>query len=456
MALVAYVLKIKARYRRDNTGVVLRLPALLTEKGLLLSHLQYLAEKSGKGQSWRERSTFAIMLLLKYINANEGVFTKTTELLESFATALRVGTIDPTTLEDPSGLYWRVRTAEDTSVLLHFITHYTDWLADRPEYKTQRANPFREATGAEQRLNWCAYHQRHSRVFLNHLPSEERALSRIRFARKIMREGGPPVDLEEVMRFPEASIFKLLDEGFVRAENKSHPDPNKRADWKGRAITLLMHYGGVRKSEVFHLYLTDVDIDHERLEAIVRIYHPSEGAAPEDGYISREDYLAKRFRRMPRTKYLRSERLHSGWKSPVLSNADKFFKVDFFPPNMATEFLYAYKMYIEHQRIEPENLDHPYAFTNSYGQPETIRNFQRTHRNAVMRIGLVPKKKLGTTEHGHRHAYGYRLHAHGFSGVEIQKKMRHRSYESHLVYTQPTSEDVRVRMDEAYERYGRG
>ncbi|MCY1547278.1 hypothetical protein D9M68_833250 [compost metagenome] len=176
----------------------------------------------------------------------------------------------------------------------------------------------------------------------------------------------------------------------------------------------------------------------------------------EPSYGSRREYLAKRFARLPRTDYLKSERLHAGWKAPVLSSKEKFFKVEFFPPHKATEFLYAYRQYLLYQRVEPVNYSHPYAFTNTKGHPETIKNFQRLHRDAVHRIGLVHKKSLGTTEHGHRHSYGYRLSIHGFTQVEIQKMMRHRNPNSCLVYLQSTSEDIRNKMEEKLREVGDG
>lgn len=444
---MAYILKVKARYRSDNTGKVLRLPALWTESGLLLSHLRYLAKAVGKGQSWRERSTFAIMLLVRYVNANEGLFHKTVELLENFNLVLRAGTINPTDLTDPSGLYWKPRSAEDADNLLHLITHYTDWLARQPEYGAARANPFRLATSAEQRLNWCAYYQKNDGVFLNHLWDSDEARKRNAFVRLVRPEGQVPIALEEVKKFPEEHITRLLDEGFIRAGNKANPDLNMHADFKGRAITLLMHYGGVRKSEIFHLYLTDIDIDKKRHEAIVRIYHPSEGVSPDKQYKSRQEFLSRRFQRVPRTQYLKSERLHAGWKAPVLSSGEKFFTVNFFPPHKATEFLYVFQQYLKYQRVEPKGHDHPYAFTNTLGQPETIKNFQRLHKAAVHRIGLPHEKYRGTTEHGHRHAFGYRLSAHGFTQVEIQKMMRHRSPYSCSVYTRSTNEELREKME---------
>jgi len=68
------------------------------------------------------------------------------------------------------------------------------------------------------------------------------------------------------------------------------------------------------------------------------------------------------------------------------------------------------------------------------------------HKQAVERIGLDYSKDLGTTEHGHRHSYGYRLAQLGFTQVEIQKAMHHKSPNSCLVYIQPTADDIFQKM----------
>jgi integrase len=224
---------------------------------------------------------------------------------------------------------------------------------------------------------------------------------------------------------------------------KGKPVPN----FKNQAMTLLMHYGGIRKSELFHLYLGDIHIDRQRSEAIVRIYHPSVGESPDPRYRSRREYLSREFGLKPRTDYAKSERLHAGWKGPLLTDRRKFFQVQFFPPDKAAEFLLTWRDYLLHQRVEPSPLEgHPYAFTNGKGQPETLKNYQRMHKDAVRRIGLEHSKADGTTEHGHRHAYGYCLEEHGFSQVEIQKAMHHKSPDSCLVYIQPTDEELRERI----------
>lgn len=79
--------------------------------------------------------------------------------------------------------------------------------------------------------------------------------------------------LDEVKRFPQEHFNTLIDEGFVIASPRSE-DKRLRMDYKSQAMTLLMNHGGLRKSELFHIYLDDIEIDVERCEAIVRVHHP--------------------------------------------------------------------------------------------------------------------------------------------------------------------------------------
>ncbi|WP_083920979.1 gamma-mobile-trio recombinase GmtY [Hahella ganghwensis] len=426
--MAKYAIKIRTRYRNDQTSRELALPAIYTESGLLISHLRYLADNSYKSGSWLDRSVFAVMLLIRYINANQSVFEDATSLLRSFSQCLSLGTVNPSTLEDESRLYWSPRSSEDANTLLGHITTYTDWLSDQPEYDQQRINKFRKATSVEQRLNWCAYYHKHARVFLNHLYLPNSPTSSLNHVRQVQTHQRASIQVATTKRFPTSEIRRLLDRGMVKPKAGVDQEGKCIPDYKNQAITLLMHYGGVRKSEVFHLYLNDIHVDRQRSEAIVRIFHPSEGISPDSRYGNRREYLMREFGLKPRTDYAKSERLHSGWKGPLLTDKRKFFQVQFFPPEKAAEFLLVWRDYLLHQRVEPSSLsDHPYAFTNSKGQPETLKNFQRQHQNAVRRIGLEHSKSIGTTEHGHRHAYGYRLANHGFSQVEVQKAMHHKS-----------------------------
>ena len=63
---MAYVKKIYVNYKDCSTQTTLVLPCILTEKGVIISHLRYLAWFNSKSEAWKERSCYALKLLLKY------------------------------------------------------------------------------------------------------------------------------------------------------------------------------------------------------------------------------------------------------------------------------------------------------------------------------------------------------------------------------------------------------
>jgi site-specific recombinase XerD len=433
-----FIHKIKVKYRDDERCGAIYLPALYTDKGLLISHLRYLAQNFSKSASWKERSVFSIRLLINYINEVQS-FNKATDLLRSFTNALVTGTIDYEKLSDPLGLYWKARSITDANNILFHINRYTDYLATQEGYKFSRINPFRKATSYEERLNWCSYYNKHANVFLNHLSKRNDAYLKNRRVREVNGFPVPKIEQEKVIKFPDDKLDKLLYFGFSR---------KKSFDYKSQAITMLLNYGGLRKSEVFHLFVSDITLHPNRPgEGLVRVYHPEYGTSPDRDFKNRSSYLLESTTYKPRTHYRISEGLYSGWKDPLLTSKNYFFEVMFNPAEKAVEFLNVWAKYLKYQRVEPPISEpHPFAFTNSKGRPETIKNFQRIHKRAVEKIGLRSKKEIGTTEHGHRHAYGYRCRKSGLTQVEIQKAMHHKSPMSCLVYISPTSEDLREAM----------
>ncbi|MBC7751386.1 MAG: site-specific integrase [Candidatus Saccharibacteria bacterium] len=431
---MAYVKKIYVNYKDFASQQTYLLPSVLTENGIVVSHLRYLVWFNAKSESWKERSCFALQLLLKYINAVPNM-DSATKVLKAFTESLVIGTIDYHTLTDPLELYWRARSITDANNLLFHITHYTDFLVLQDQYDQERVNPFRKATSYEQRLNWCAYYHKQANVFLNHLTNKDQARLQQQQVRLIGIYPDNKFDTEYAVRFPEDHIDRLLYLGFVK---------NGVIDYKSQAITMLMNYGGLRKSEVFHLFVSDITLhpNHPK-EALVRVYHPEFGDSPDTNFKNRREYLLAKTSYKPRNNYLFSERLYAGWKSPLLTSKSGYFEIVFNPPQKAQEFMVIWAKYLKFQRVEPpKNSPHPFAFTNSLGAPETIKNFQRLHKNAVERIGLECSKKQGTTEHGHRHAYGFRARQAGLDQVSIQKAMHHKSPNSCLVYIKPTLEEV--------------
>ncbi|KPQ26800.1 MAG: Site-specific recombinase XerD [Marinobacter excellens HL-55] len=431
-----HTLKLAVSYTDTASGNQHQLPAVYTRSGILISHLRYLAWYSEKSDSWKEKSVQAVRLLIDYIESARE-FKKTTALLKSFTEALVTGTIDRQASNCPIGLFWEPRDLTVANNILFHVTHYTDFLARQDGYEHSRINPFRKATGWEERMNWCAYYHKQANVFLNHLSSYSDAQKAAAQKRLIYTPIQLMISNDKAERFPEDKIESLINDGFMI---KGAPD------YRSQAITMLLNYGGLRKSEVFHIFTSDITIHpNHKDEALVRVYHPVYGKSPDPKYKNRYEYLLSESCYKPRNKYRITERLYSGWKNPLMTSKDGYFEVIFSPTYKAKEFLSTWVKYLKYQRVEPGD-NHPFAFTNDRGEPETLKNFQRRHKRAVERIGLECKKEHGTTEHGHRHAYGYRARQRGLSQVELQKAMHHKSPNSCLVYIKPTSDDIRTEM----------
>ena len=413
-------------YRANRNSKATELPALVTESGLIISHLRYLAFNHARSQSWITKSVHALKLLIRWIQANDGEFDSVVKLLQSFVSALSTGTIDYEQVNDPMGLCWQPRQPVEVNNILRQVTQYTDWLEQQKGFEESRVNPWRKATDYEQRLVWCAFYHKKDNVFLSHLMTREGAMETIAKARQVTGPKVPRVQKERVFRFPEGRIDDFLYKGMVRSHTHELMPESERLDWKNIAITLLMHYGGLRISEVFHLYTCDISLDpNDRKAAQVKVYHPAYGQSPDPCYANRKEYL-EAMGMKPRHTYSFNSRLFAGWKIPVMTDDRQCFSVFFAPDDMTHKFLEAWINYLKYQRVDsPKSQPHPFAFTNRNGEPETIANFRRMHRKAVAAIGLEPHRYNGTSEHGHRHSYGYRLADMGFDERFIQKAMHH-------------------------------
>ncbi|WP_418113720.1 gamma-mobile-trio recombinase GmtY [Vibrio scophthalmi] len=427
---MSFVIKRRVTYKVKSGVSLLPFPAIFTENGLLVSHLRFLHNNRAKSPSWIERNTFAVELLLKFIEQQVASFSTATELLRAFVEALQFGTIQNG--KDCSDLYWSPRRNEDVNVLLRHITDYCDYLDSIYGTDLPKLNPLRKSTYAEERMQWCAYYRRHGRSFLNHLvkPSTQQ----FSLTRKFRGPERHLVDVEEVYRFPEDRIEDLFLHGFVSASGEP--------DYASQLILMLMHFGGLRLSECFHIYTEDISIDPKSGSALISVFHPSDGKSPDEHFGNRREYLAYKYRLNPRNEYSRSHRLYSGWKGPLLTNRNLSFDVNFYPTVKAIEFTLLLQKYLS---TKPAS-ESPFLFVNSKGNPESKKNYNQKHNRAIRRIGLKPAKSLGTTPHAHRHSFGYRLSQAGFSQLEIQKAMHHKSPDSCLVYLKPSGDEVRARM----------
>lgn len=439
---------VRSKVVTDSTGVLTEVPALLTPAGVLEPLLDYCLYRShDRSLAWMSKTTRSVRMFLEYLQSNPSE-RDTYRLFQNFAQRLYTGTFDRSTGLDSSGLCWTPRSPHDASQIITQLTDFFDWLSEmRPE--AGRVNP-RYAGGAfDRQTEEVAYQFRRNKAFLGHTwaanssPAETGHLVRGQRLPKV-EKGEPPA-------FPDEHFEELLAKGFRVAG---------RQDYRGMLITLLLHGAGFRESEPFHLYISDVFPDPANpRQAKVLIHHPSHGAAPADWCDekgkprkgNRAAYLAQQFGLVPRTELM--GRGHAGWKGGM-HDAAYYKQAYWFLPEYGEWFLQLWYCYLE--QVARVERDHPFALINLNRQPVgavyTLTQYNKAHAAACERIGLSVGKALGTTPHGHRHAFGRRLRSAGVEKMYIRRFMHHASEESQDVYTQPNTREVLAALEAATQR----
>lgn len=446
----------------DNTGVHKLLPVIVTDHGPLMPLVRYMqAHGNVLSHSSQTKLVQAVGLLLDFIEANHECFTNPTELFVAFVDRLYNGSIGPEG-DDPSGLYWSAKAPTLVKQLVGALSNFSDWLEEHQG--TTPLNPWREATRAEQRLAWAAWHHKKNRAFLKHTMGRETARLEISRARNVLLKKTPVIDRDTVKFFPDAQIQRLLFEGFIVPGRQNSPRIEERLNLRDILITMLLHFGGLRMSEPFHLYVHDVVPDPHRPEvALVRVYEPSLGMPPPDwigvngkpaDFGNRRDYLRGKYQMLPRTDYSPTDSRYAGWKGNALNSNAHCMDVFFFPTWAGEVFWKLWKFYLAQRAQMP--CEHPFAFVAADGRPYSIAAYKKAHRRAIERIGLIPAKALGTTPHGHRHAYGQRLADADIDAIFRKKALHHKSLESQVVYCEPDRQKLQRALQAAEERAGSG
>ncbi|MDP3072273.1 MAG: gamma-mobile-trio recombinase GmtY [Opitutaceae bacterium] len=450
---------VQAKIFTDHTGAAAHVPVLLTENGVVGPLLDYMLQLAGRSRAWQRNLLRAVRLLLDYGVANRGSFASERELFVSFVERLYGGTVGEDGC-DASGLYWRPMRWAQANALLHVLAEFTAHLAQERGDAPPLAR-LRPASSHEDLLAWAGWAQRKHHSFLGHTQTatETRYGREPRCAARQM----PRVIGEEVKAFPEGRFMELLLHGFVQRGQRDADNLAARLNLRDCLITLMMHGGGCRLSECFHLYVQDVALDpHDATLPVVRIHHPSEGAAPDDwtnekgGSVrgQRAAYLARLGLR-PRSD-LRDTR-HAGWKNPALDGRH-YMELKWFPADYGRLFLKLWQLYL--RQIAGVPRAHPFAWlTLDRREPAMMyrmTHYHRAHGRAVRRIGLVAAKSLGTTPHGHRHAYGRRLWAAQVDPLVRMRALHHRALDSQQVYTEPPLGEIVRALAQAETRMAAG
>lgn len=456
--------RIWATIKIDKTGNYLSLPVILVLRNNNLTVLEPLLSYFTsfyqiRSFSWMEKLCQILGLLLDYIEENRNTETKPYEIFESFIHAVYHGTYSRDG-RDPTKLGWFPTNTKTANQKLRMLNEFSDWMVNNG-YAEQCLNPWTHATASEERLNWISWYRKNGHSFLGHLGASENVSAGMSQARKIKLRRQSTSNIQPAKAFPANFETALLREGFVRPGKQDEKDILKKYDWRGICIAMLMLYGARRVSEPFHLWTGDVIENPTRPnEALVRIYHPQDGQAPDDKKINgrrvanREAYLKAFFPNyLPRNKS--TGNYHAGWKGRVFADdTARYIQVYWLPSDMASAFLWAYHNYmLVRARNGFGSSRHPFAFVSEHsktkGEPYSIKAFNQAWERALRKIGLPNAKIHGTSPHGGRHATGHRAVRAKIADKDIREMFAHRSLESQEVYTVPGIDAVTKQMDAA-------
>jgi len=395
-------------------------------------------------------------------------------VLREFCFALSAGIGGQNALAVTTDLYWPAISTDRAKRYFSHITKFSHWAGEN-QGSVSDARLISDSVNRLRKTQFL-YDFLHTSFiikklrFFNHLNSQRIAESGSLMSRflsdNFKRDSCPQVDVEPALHTPQNLVLDLLQVGFVKnpAANSLH----EREDLAGKMIFMLLAFAGLRVSEPFHLWFSDVVFEQSRYDGRVFLRHPSQAQTHIVGEtLLRGEYL--RIRGLwPRHQIKNSNSMHAGWKS-IATDSSHTANIFFLHEHVRREFIQYYEYYLKFRttlikaRCARGLSDHPFLFVStgedrsrgvSYvGDPLSINSFIKAYKRALNRVNAVHgcainySKENGTTVHGLRHFYGQTLENAGLPRRVIQKCMRHRSIASQAVYTQPTASRIEEELN---------
>ena len=428
--------------------------AIILNNGIFKPLIDYFIENQFKSSSWQNSVTYAVGLFIDYMITYQNAYSKSAKrrihFLPDFIKLLHYGSINELG-EDPFSLYWSPKKIYRVNQLENYLYCFLDWYysSNKSIHETIFKSNYNELTTSEKVLYWRHWSNKKYTSMLSHLKKNNTAPKIFNQQKNTLFTS----NIYDVKYFDNNKIIDLLFKGFKTSKFEDS------YDIRNILITMLMHFGGCRLSEPFHLFVNDVIEDPQVSgKALVRVYHPEDGYIKYyDKYIdkvietSRKDYLNKVYGLKPRN--LESGTKKAGWKDLALDKTGKenYAMIYWFPDWTGKLFWELYQVYIS--QVLPKNLNNPYLFVSlkgkNHGQVYTINAYRDSHKKAVSKIGLSYAKEFGSTPHGHRHAYGQNLENAKVDPKIIQKSLHHKSPFSQLAYTLPSVQKINETLNSA-------
>jgi hypothetical protein len=468
-------------------GLILPVLYLNTAEGIkkMDSLIGYLITNATKSMSWHRTRVRAVGLFYDYCQSIDNIPLFHGEdphrvIIRRFARSLTMGTIDVKSGLDKTKLYWPPNSTKVAkricSAIVEFIRYLdSEGITDNQFIKERHSAIPNNEVASLKFLHTAIIIKNIS--FLNHLADPRKQAKRLRDKEhnaivKLSNSTNNTWSDNEAKRFPSELVGPLFKYGFITDEKSEIP--HEREDITAKMMSLLLFFGGTRKSEPLHLWFNDVLPDYSGNGLCnVHLRHPSDAIT----YIAGEDklrsqYLAERGLNPRNEGSTKSYKV--GWKN---LDTDKALTAPVFFIHSNAQYLFnqMYIYYVGQYRAKlveiNRNLgkpDHPFLFVSngvdrskgeSYvGSPYSLGAYDDAFERALVRVEVALKTVIprgasyGTVPHGSRHFYGGMLSDIGIKEKIVQKCLRHRSILSQGAYTAPTFKGIQKSLNDAKQK----
>lgn len=348
------------------------------------------------------------------------------------------------------GLGWRpvsLKTAQDD---LEYVSRFSTFCRDN--YGHMEANPSERilvsALSNREFNNWLGQGRARKRFdFLYHAYGATQEGQGVATKRAFRPDAGKSKRVKSAKYFPPDRVLEFISQA---------------VNVRDTLCWLLIFYGGVRISEVMHLYVRDISLDKRNGMARVVLADPRDGKiqwTTKNGKLRngiRADFLQERYGRVPRQDYATYDPERAGWKGMKYEDEHSRESLVYWSdPRMGQLFWKLHTEYMRSVRLRVPDK-HPYYFValkdDAFGAPLKLKNLREQFYDNARRIGLSPSQD-GVNPHGGRHFYGY----FGatwlrFSKEKLQVLMHHESILSTEVYYALDLKVVRDELALAHQR----
>lgn len=452
---------------------VVKVPVLylFTPNGLavLWSLVRYFQAHSSKSLSWARDTARVVGLLYDYSIAIKNLGLDKREIYRRFILSFQHGTIDPTTKEDETGLFWPPSSLRLTKKLRSHLIHFIEWQDSEIESGSLQVK--QAIKSAPPSFNEILRAKKIAELStLAHIKDPAKIALRIKRSQEAfgIDLGNDPRDIlgnpKSYIDFPSEYIPPLLEFGFVKDPTAN--DPFEREDITAKMITLLLAGGGLRKGEPHHLWVNDV-IPHDRDGCRITLFHPSEARTNFSGEyqrMTRREYLATK-KLLPRNGKGATKSHFATWKDLAVDKRNLSADVYFLHESYAHLFWEMYILYMDNYRPKmireyqsEHGTDHPFLFVaagedrrtgKSYvGAPYSMAAYDYAFNQALSRLEkklgkMIPRgRDYGMNPHALRHNYAKAMMEAGVPDTIIQQTMHHRTINAQDAYKQLSPERI--------------